>query len=132
MNARMGAVATRRYEQRQRAEAAEETRRRIVDAVIDQLRTAPSEPVSMDRVAAKAEVARSTVYAIFGSRAGLFRAVATEIYQRSGYAQLIEAVQNPDAREHLRGGLRAATEMLAANRDIVRVLFSMAHLDEEA
>jgi AcrR family transcriptional regulator len=125
-------VAPRRYEQRVRAEAAEETRRRIIETVIEHLRTAPTEPVSVERIAAEADVARSTVYAIFGSRAGLFRAVATEIYERSGYAQLIEAVQHPDAREHLHGGLRAGTEMVAANRDIVRVLFSTAHLDEEA
>jgi AcrR family transcriptional regulator len=125
-------VATRRYEQRQRAEAAEQTRRRILDAVVERLRKAPSEPITIERIAAVANVARSTVYAIFGSRAGLFRAVATDIYERAGYAQLIEAVQHPDGREHLRGGLRAGTEMVAANRDVLRALFSMAQLDERA
>jgi AcrR family transcriptional regulator len=132
MNARFGSVASRRYEQRQRAEAAEQTRRRILDAVIERLREAPAEPVSIEQIAEMADVARSTVYAIFGSRAGLFRAVATDIFERAGYGRLIEAVQHPDAREHLRGGLRAATEMFAANRDIVRVLFSMAQLEEQA
>ena len=67
-------MATRPYEQRQRAEAAEQTRRRILDAVIERLRKAPAEPVSVDRIAEMAGVARSTVYAIFGSRAGLFDA----------------------------------------------------------
>ena len=66
-----------------------------------------------------AGVARSTVYAIFGSRAGpLRRGRATTCGERAGYERLVEASHRPDAREALRGGLRAATEMLAADRDI--------------
>ena len=41
-------VATRRYEQRLRAQAAEETRRRVLDAVYEGLREAPARPVSVD------------------------------------------------------------------------------------
>ena len=79
-----------------------------------------------------AGVARSTVYAIFGSRSGLFDAVGRELAARSGYTMLLEAKQQPDARDHLRAGVRAASEMLAANRDIYRALHSMAQLDEQA
>jgi|SRR5215211_1551140 len=125
-------MATRPYEQRQRAEAAEQTRRRILDAVIEHLRKAPSEPVSVDRVAEVAGVARSTVYAIFGSRAGLFDAVAVDVLEREGYERLLEAKHEPDAREHMRVGFRSGTDMLAADRDVVRALFSMAQLDERA
>jgi AcrR family transcriptional regulator len=125
-------VATRRYEQRQRAEAAEQTRHRILEAVIERLRKAPAEPVSIDRIADMAGVARSTVYAIFGSRAGLFDAVAAEVLERDDYERLLEAKHEPDAREHMRVGFRSGTAMLAADRDIVRALFSMAHLDERA
>jgi AcrR family transcriptional regulator len=125
-------MATRRYEQRQRAEAAEQTRRRILDAVIERLRKAPAEPVSIDLIAEMAGVARSTVYAIFGSRAGLFDAVAADVLEREDYERLLEAKHERDAREHMRVGFRTATEMLAADRDIVRALFSMAQLDERA
>jgi AcrR family transcriptional regulator len=125
-------MATRRYEQRQRAEAAEQTRRRIIDAVIERLRKAPAEPVSVDQIADMADVARSTVYAIFGSRAGLFDAVAAEVLEREGYERLLEAKHEPDAREHMRTGFTSGTAMLAADRDIVRALFSMAQLDERA
>ena len=52
----------RAYEQKVRAESAAETRRRIIDAVIDRLRKAPAERVSVDAVAREAGVARSTVY----------------------------------------------------------------------
>jgi AcrR family transcriptional regulator len=125
-------MATRRYEQQQRAETAEQTRRRILDAVIERLRKAPAEPVSIDRIAEMAGVARSTVYAIFGSRAGLFDAVAADVLEREDYERLLEAKHEPDAREHMRVGFRTATEMLAADPEIVRALFSMAQLNERA
>jgi AcrR family transcriptional regulator len=122
----------RKYEQRLRAEAAEETRRRILDAVYERLREAPSQPVSVDQVARMAGVARSTVYLIFGSRAGLFDALGEDLYDRAGRDRLLEAVSHPDAREQMRGGLRRGGEMFAAYADVFRALFSMAKLDEEA
>jgi AcrR family transcriptional regulator len=125
-------VGTRRYEQRLRAEAAEETRRRILDAVYERLREAPSHPVSVERIARMAGVARSTVYLIFGSRAGLFDALAQDLMDRAGYAELIEAVQHPDAREHMRGGITAGARLFAAERDVLRALYSMSLLDEDA
>ena len=125
-------MTTRRYEQRQRAEDAEKTRQRIVDAVLERLRAAPAEPVAIEKIAAMAGVARSTVYAIFGSRAGLFDAVGTHLQARTGYERLVEASHRPDARDAFRGGLRAASEMLAAERDTWRALRSMAQLDQEA
>jgi hypothetical protein len=66
------------------------------------------------------------------SRSGLFDAVGRELAARSGYSLLVDAKHQPDARDHLRAGFRAATEMLAANRDIYRGLRSMAQLDEQA
>jgi AcrR family transcriptional regulator len=125
-------MTTRKYEQRLRAEAAEETRRRILDAVYDRLREAPGQPVSVDQVARAARVARSTVYLIFGSRAGLFDAVALDVLQRGGFERVTAAVAHPDAREHLRRGIRAGMEVYAAHRDVHRVLFSTAALDPEA
>jgi AcrR family transcriptional regulator len=125
-------MATRKYEQRLRAEAAEETRRRILDAVYDRLGEAPGQPVSVDQVARAARVARSTVYLIFGSRAGLFDAVALDVLQRGGFERVTTAVAHPDAREHLRRGIRAGMEVYAVYRDVHRVLFSSAALDPEA
>jgi AcrR family transcriptional regulator len=123
---------SRTYEQRARAEEAERTRMRIIEAVFDRLREAPAERVSIDRVARMAGVARSTVYATFGSRSGLFHAVARELATRSGYDRLVDAKHQPDARDHMRAGFRAASGMFAANRDIFRALRSMAQLDPDA
>jgi AcrR family transcriptional regulator len=128
----MARMATRRYEQRVRAEEAARTRTRIIEAVFRYLRKAPAGPVAIDEIAGMARVARSTVYAIFGSRAGLFDAVGRELAERSGYARLLDAKHQPDARDHLRAGIRASSEMLTANRDIYRALRSMAQLDENA
>ena len=125
-------MATRPYEQRARAEEAERTRRRIIETVFGRLRETPAEPVAIDRIAREAGVARSTVYAIFGSRAGLFDAVGRELAARSGYERLVDAKHQPDARDHLRAGIRAYGEMIAANGEIYRALRSMAQLDEEA
>jgi AcrR family transcriptional regulator len=115
-----------------RADAAEETRRRILDTVYKRLRDAPAEPVSVDQVARMAGVARSTVYLTFGSRAGLFDALGADLLQRGGFDRLLEAVSHLDAREGVRGGIRGGVFMYAAHRDALRALFSMAVLDAEA
>jgi AcrR family transcriptional regulator len=99
--------------------------------VIGHLRKSPGEPISVEQVAEKADVARSTVYAVFGSRAGLFDAVAADVLERDAYDRLLEAKFEPDAREHLGAGMRSGAEMLAADRDVVRALFSMAPLDPD-
>jgi AcrR family transcriptional regulator len=131
----MGAMTTgnskRKYTQRLRAESAEQTRRRILDAAYQRLRETPTRPLSVDEIARAARVARSTVYLVFGSRAGLFDALAEELLQRSGFGRVVQAVANPDAREHLRGGIRSGVEMFAADRDVRRALFSMAQLDQQ-
>lgn len=125
-------MATRKYEQRLRAESAEETRRRILDAVYQLLRSAPAEGVNIDQVARVARVARSTVYVVFGSRAGLFGALGTDLLQRGGFDGILRVGAQPDARETLRCGIRGVVERYAANRDVLRTLHSMARLDAEA
>ncbi len=80
-------------------------------------------------MASLARVARSTIYLIFGSRAGLFDAFTEDLADRTGLAGLTEAVANPDARRHLREGVAAAYRMYAEDVVVYRVLFSMNHLD---
>jgi AcrR family transcriptional regulator len=127
-----GAVPKRKYEQKLRADTAEQTRRRILDAVADRLRTAPGEPVSMDKVAQAAGVARSTIYVVFDSRAGLFEAFVADLYERTGLTRLSDAVDVPDVRQHLRGGLLAASQMFAADIEIYRALFGMSRINPDS
>lgn len=115
-----------------RAERSEETRRRILDALAQRLREAPAEPVSIDQVARLAGVARPTVYLIFGSRAGLFSALGADLFERGDFEQMLKSSAHPDALEGLRGGMRGIVDMYAANRDVLRALYSMALLDADA
>jgi AcrR family transcriptional regulator len=123
---------TRAYEQKARAESAAETRRRILDGVYECLREEPSTPPSVGEIARRAGVARSTVYLVFGSRAGLFDAFAQELWQRSGLPNLQDAVNVPDAREGVLGGIRAGVDIFAADRDVFNALFAMTKLDPDA
>jgi AcrR family transcriptional regulator len=125
-------MPTRRYEQRLRAQTAGETRRRVLDALYDRLREAPAEPVSVDRIARTAGVARSTVYVIFGSRAGLFDAFAADLLESGGFHRVLDAVADPDPRVSLREGIPGGVHTFAAHRDVYRALISMAALDPDA
>jgi AcrR family transcriptional regulator len=125
-------MTTRRYEQRARAAAAEETRRRILDAMRERLQAAPSEPVSVEKVAQDAGVARSTVYLIFGSRAGVFEALGRDLLEQAGFSRIVDAVALPDARDALRASFEASVEVYAAERDVARALSSMARINPEA
>jgi AcrR family transcriptional regulator len=125
-------VATRKYEQRRRAEAAEETRRRILDAVYEQLRAAPAEPISIDRIARAADVARSTIYVVFASRAGLFDALGEDLLHRAGFERMLRQSRHPDPRESLRAAIHQLAAMYEAERDVIRTLVSRAHLDAGA
>ena len=125
-------MATRRYEQRLRAQGAEETRQRILEAVDQRLREAPTEPVSVGRIARMAGVARSTVYTVFGSRSGLFEAFADHLWERAGFDRLVENVALPATRENILQNARIGSEMWAADRDVFRALYSMSQIDPDA
>jgi AcrR family transcriptional regulator len=99
-------MSKRRYRQQVRAEAAEETRQRVLDALYELLRDQPAEPVSVEEIAQHARVSRSTVYLAFGSRSGLFDALTERLLLGPGNERIEEAVRHPDARETLRGGPR--------------------------
>ena len=125
-------MTTRRYTQQARAAAADETRRRILDAMRERLRAAPSEALSIERLAQDAGVARSTVYVVFGSKAGLFEALGRDLLDRTGFQRIVDAVALPDARDAVRASLRAAAQVYAAERDVSRTIYSMWSLEPEA
>jgi AcrR family transcriptional regulator len=121
-------VATRQYRQRLRAEAAEETRRHILDTLYERMRFAPTSVISVEEIAKLAGVARSTIYLIFGSRAGLFHALYTDVLRAEEYKDLLEAVYQPDPLALLRDGIRATVRMYAKHADVQRVYYRLAGL----
>lgn len=112
--------------------AAEETRRRILDAMRRRLRSAPAEALSVDGVAKEAGVARSTVYVVFGSKAGLFEALGNDLLEQAGFQRIVDAVALPDPRDAVRESLRAAAAVYATERDVSRAIYSMWSLDPDA
>lgn len=122
----------RPYVQKARAEAAEGTRRRILEAARDTLERGPAGALRVDEVARAAGVSRSTVYQLYGSRAGLFDALARFLRDEAGFAALVAASRIPDALENLRASQRAAVTVYAAMPHLARALFTLAAIDPDA
>jgi AcrR family transcriptional regulator len=68
------AMATRRYQQRRRAEQQAETRRRIVEAMVALHREVGPARTTISAIAERAGVERLTVYRHFGDDAAMFQA----------------------------------------------------------
>ena len=125
-------MTKRKYEQRLRAESASHTRERILDALRERMTRDPSGGISLEAVAEEAGVARSTVYAIFGSRAGLFDALASQLVGRAEYERLLEVTRGPDPTVALREGIRAGVDLFVSEYEVNRALYSLARLGDEA
>jgi AcrR family transcriptional regulator len=122
----------RQYVQRVRAESADATRRRILDAARATLERGPGGALRVDEVARAAGVSRSTVYVLYGSRAGLFDALARHLRLEAGFDELIREFRRPDALEAMRGSQRAAVRMYAKMPELARAMFTMAAVDPDA
>jgi AcrR family transcriptional regulator len=122
----------RAYVQRNRAASSDATRRRILDAARASLEQGPVGALRVDEVARQADVSRSTVYVLYGSRAGLFDALGRFLRDEAGFDELIAASQLPDAIENLRASQRAAVRMYAKMPELARALFTLAAIDPDA
>ena len=122
----------RSYNQKARAESAQETRRRIIDVTRDLLTRAPLENVSLPAIAAGAEVARSTVYAIFGSREGLMVAVAEDLLERGGFARIGQALRGPDVVRAFEISMDVAMELYSQEHAVSQALLSLSAVDRDA
>jgi AcrR family transcriptional regulator len=122
----------RRYRQTRRAALAEGTRTRILEAARRTLERGPVGALRVEEVARQAGVARSTVYLLFGSRSGLFDALARFLRDSAGFDALVAASRLPDAMDNLRASQRAAVAMYAQLPDLARALFTLAAIDPDA
>ena len=122
----------RTYEQKARAESAAETRRRIIEVTRELLARAPLENVSLPEIATRAEVARSTLYTIFGSREGLMIAVAEDLLHRGGFARIGQALRGPDVVRAFETSIDVAMELYSQEEAVGQALLSLAAVDRDA
>jgi AcrR family transcriptional regulator len=125
-------MANRPYVQTHRAAQADEKRRHILRSARALLLTKPLPEVTLDAVAKEAGAARSTVYVAFGSRSGLFEALAEQLLVDVGFDRLVAAVEHPDPLEALRGSFAESARVYAADRQVARALWSWGELEADA
>jgi len=107
------ATSTRRYSKRL---PREERREQLLDAARDLIAEDGWSALRVNRVAAKADIAKSVVYAIFGSMEGLQRAVMVREQERAfGLAErsIRAAAAEPDPVEAITAGCRTFLEGVA-------------------
>lgn len=119
----------RPYRMRARAESAEATRRRVIDATREAILDGPVPQVSMGDIARRAGVARSTLYASYGSQAGLIGAVMVDAGMRGGFERALELFNLPDAAEAMRLALREGARMIGSDYELAKRSRILAQLD---
>ena len=124
-------MATSTYRQNSRAEGVAYTRQRIILAARQLFLSAGFHRVSIETIAARAGVGRTTVFQQFGSKAGLLHAVEQETSSRAGVDELQKALADPDALGSLRAAFEVGCHVWAAERGMFRNLFSLAVIDPE-
>lgn len=106
----------REYRSELRAEQAEETRKRILDATL-RVMAGGVATVSVPAVAREAGVSIPTVYRHFGTKAGLLKALYPHLMPRIGMYDMAP----PTSVDEFRGAIRAIFERLDAHDDLARV-----------
>jgi AcrR family transcriptional regulator len=122
---------TRRYRMKARTEAAEATRRRVLEAARATILDGPAPSLSMGEVARRAGVARSTLYSQYGSQAGLIGAVMVDAGLRAGFERVLELFNLPDAAEAMRHALPEGARMIGSDYELTRRIRVLAQLDPE-
>jgi len=125
-------MGKRPYHQHKRAQQADRTRQRIIEAARSVLMEAPFVAINLETVAKRAGVARSTIYTLFGSRLGLFEAMAQDFRDRGGFQAIQAAFTLPDARDILNQSLEAAVHLYMKEGRLWRALQLQAEIDPDA
>jgi AcrR family transcriptional regulator len=117
--------AARGYRSRLRAEQAEETRGRILDATV-RVTADGIASVSIPAVAREAGVSIPTVYRHFGTKRDLLAAVYPHVVRRAGLDDLVI----PRSMDELRSGLRAYFERTDSLGDLARLAMASPASDD--
>jgi AcrR family transcriptional regulator len=125
--------ARRRYHSSLRAEAADATRARIIEAARAVLAGGADMPAfSLDGVARQAGVTRLTVYNRFESKLGLLEAVFDDIAERGGlFTDLPAVFAEPDAEVALRRLVGVFCRFWARHKTMMPAFHAVIKIDEE-
>jgi AcrR family transcriptional regulator len=121
----------RRYRQDKRAASAAETRRKVIEAARQLLLSGDFQDVSVEAIAERAEVGRTTVYQQFENKQGLLQALELAVSERAGVENLLEVLQQPDALASLRAAFEVGGAVWARERAMFRKLFGLANVDAD-
>jgi AcrR family transcriptional regulator len=125
-------MSPRPYRLGKREEVIGESRRRILDAARELLRTATAYPgFTVDAVARRADVARATVYYQFGSKTGLLEAVCDDLAEAGGMPDLARVFTNSAPDAAINDFITAFAGFWAADRIVMRRLRALAALDPD-
>jgi AcrR family transcriptional regulator len=124
-------MSPRTYRLGLRAETAEETRRRILDAAYELIAEAGFHPVTVEAVADRAGVTRVTVYRQFGSKRELLEAVNVHRLQQAQLNRLDEARELPDVVQALRQFLRESCRFMSEIGDTLQTSLEVARHEPE-
>lgn len=125
-------MTPRAYRLGKRAAAAEDTRRRILDAARELIVDGGYHPVSVEEVAQRAGTSRPTVYRHFGSKGDLAEAVAWDILASTGgLDRLDEARHLPDVVEAFHRFLRENCRLFAEIGEALRITLNVARDEPE-
>ena len=125
-------MSPRPYNLGRRAESAEQTRARIVEAARELLMASDGfSSFTMEAVARQAGVARMTVYYQFESKVGLLEAVSDDLARRGQMERLAEAFTQPSAQRALETFVETFARFWSADRVITRRLRALAALDAD-
>jgi AcrR family transcriptional regulator len=122
---RIAKVSGRPYQSELRAEQAEETRRRILDASL-RVAAAGLASLSVPAVAREAGVSVPTVYRHFGTKAELL----TEMYPHAAQRAGLDRVLDPSTVDEVKGVTRAVIERMDAMDDASRAALASPIADE--
>jgi AcrR family transcriptional regulator len=123
---------TRRYQLGRRQAAVEQTRARIIASARDLL-AAPDDfsGFTIDAIAARAGVARMTVFNQFGSKRGLLEALFDELAARGLVQRIQGAFLQADPREALDALVAAFSGFWTSDRLVIRRIRGLASMDTD-
>jgi AcrR family transcriptional regulator len=125
-------MASRVYRTGRGRPGAAETRERILQAVRDLLAEGRFHEATVEEIAARAGVARSTLHLHFGSRMGLVDAICELLARGGERAGIRSSLELADPAEALRSVLASAVRFWAPEEDLHRGLYGLAEIDPAA